>query len=578
MSALTMFLRKFYILAALFFLVPFVCAAPPNFKDLSDRTKEIITRLKSDSSKTQAVKILEANANNLTSTNQAKQKNAVGAIRRTLRGIPVNARDEHVEALIEDLQEAQLFLENLPSETLQRRASEYFSGIYPGSKITFSDKPQGAGVQFGKIAHILPDGYPKPIVYYIKTHQNGSTSQGSGSKGSASKSVSPIELFVYKFLQYSGLGPEVHFFWDDEINFYIATKDVGYTKADEAKIYQYDIVKSTPNLLGMNRSDFDPSRENPINPKVIEEFVLIDIISRIFDLRDVLTNNGNFFFIADAFGLISDLKIIDFVVIDTMTRKDLFGEFTKGIEVDSCRPNTPIKRYILTERAPAARIEDARRVLIPMVGNILRAIKYAFEDVVRLSGIRIDTGYLESYRKFVETNVNAFASGLGFTITPEMINTTTIHDRRFHLVDVPHDGNCGVWAIMRALGQLPNPTNEEKMIALRQQAAVAAGENGANDGAIRRIQNPGAWLDTEDFQHFAMALGRPIAIVVQEGVNQTYRHYTATGDITDPHEIENGQAFLNLIGQGPNTIVIYQSPGHYQALLPLPLVLHLRGG
>ncbi|MDR2396667.1 MAG: hypothetical protein LBD69_02350 [Puniceicoccales bacterium] len=106
----------------------------------------------------------------------------------------------------------------------------------------------------------------------------------------------------------------------------------------------------------------------------MEKFVLIDIISRIFDLTDILTNCGNFFFIVDVSGSISDLKITDFIVLDTMIPKNLFEEFTKGTDVDSHRPHTPIKQYILARRAPNIRIEEAKRVFSPMVSNIFQAI------------------------------------------------------------------------------------------------------------------------------------------------------------------------------------------------------------
>ncbi|MDR0392935.1 MAG: hypothetical protein LBH52_01750 [Puniceicoccales bacterium] len=469
MNALNMVLRKIYVLIALFFLIPFVHALPPNFKDLCTRTRAVIAQFESDSSKAQVVRILTANVGKL--LDQAKQKSAVTAIQATLNKLPPSAKDGYVETLIDDLLDAIKFLKNLPSETLQRRAHEYFSRIFPGSEITFSDKPQKAGAQFGKIARISFPGYPEPILYHIKTHQRGSTSSGGGSKGSARGPVNLIELFVYRFLQYSGLGPEVHFFWDDETNFYIATKDVGYTETGAATIYSYDTVKSTPALLGINCSNFDPSIDNPINPKVMEGFVLIDIISRIFNLTDILTNCGNFFFIVDASDSISDLKIIDFVVLDTMIQKNLFKEFTDGTE-DSHRPHTPIKQYILTKRAPNARIEEAKRVFTPMVGNIFQAIQRAFDDVVHLSKqIPLDIDSLARYREFVEANVHAFAEGLRFGTLPERADT--IQGMNFRLRDVPHDGNCGVWAVLLAIHpeMAFNEETEAVMLNLRRRAA-----------------------------------------------------------------------------------------------------------
>ncbi|MDR2396668.1 MAG: hypothetical protein LBD69_02355 [Puniceicoccales bacterium] len=88
MNALNMVLRKIYVLIALFFLIPFVHAFPPNFEDLHARTRAVIEQLEKDSPKAQAVKILKANVDNLTLPDQAKQKHAISAIQTTLNELP----------------------------------------------------------------------------------------------------------------------------------------------------------------------------------------------------------------------------------------------------------------------------------------------------------------------------------------------------------------------------------------------------------------------------------------------------------------------------------------------------------
>ena len=47
-------------------------------------------------------------------------------------------------------------------------------------------------------------------------------------KLSTSKHVDPIELLNYKILELSGYGVESHFLYDDELNFYIGTKDAAF--------------------------------------------------------------------------------------------------------------------------------------------------------------------------------------------------------------------------------------------------------------------------------------------------------------------------------------------------------------
>jgi len=139
-----------------------------------------------------------------------------------------------------------------------------------------------------------------------------------------------------------------------------------------------------------------------------------------------------------------------------------------------------------------------------------------------------------------------------------------------HLRNVRDDGNCGVWAVLQARHTgnsylTPTATNEntgthwQAMLGLRQNAAGVAQTQGAPEATHRRILNHGLWLDTTDFKYFAMNLASPI-VIVQAGEQIT--HYAANGEET----IITQDTFSTFVDQ--STIVIYQEPNHYQAIVP----------
>ncbi|MDR0647291.1 MAG: hypothetical protein LBF43_02530 [Puniceicoccales bacterium] len=436
------------------------------------------------------------------------------------------------------------------------------------------------------------------LLYYIKTHRLGLSSGAHGSS-SAAQPVEPRELFVYRFLEYSGFGPEVHFFWANERDFYIATKNIGYSASGTIRVRPYETVRDQIRERRLKLS------ESPIIEKGL---FLFDRIGEIFKLSDLLTNSGNFFFIADELGQVFDFKIIDFdTVYEEEPPKEESSCSTSPSTSEPSTPKkgdgqgksfagyTPVKIDILKSMSK----DRQREIFTPMIGNIVRAIEYAFQDMYLLHRKMpsLDVDDLKKYIYFVANNLLIFMEkAFDFSVATqpidegslkeyiqflkqciqciqlvtdspaEVITAININGRNFDLIDVPDDGNCGPWAVL--LGMPRMEFKEEVMLTIRQQAAEMARDNGADIGTIYRIQTPNVWLDTEDFQHFARLLNRPIAIVVRAGVNQTYRHFAENGDITDPHAIVNEQAFLTLINQSPNTIVIYQVPGHYLTLLP----------
>ena len=91
-------------------------------------------------------------------------------------------------------------------------------------------------------------------------------------------------MLIYKILEFSGLGAEAHFFYDDIRNFYIATKDLDY---DDENKKQGEFI--TYKKL---RDKYSPE-ELLKNSIVVNGFILTDIMSRILLISDVLDNGNN---------------------------------------------------------------------------------------------------------------------------------------------------------------------------------------------------------------------------------------------------------------------------------------------
>ncbi|MDR1254711.1 MAG: hypothetical protein LBJ78_01625 [Puniceicoccales bacterium] len=485
-----MTLQKVYTFFTLFLLVPLI-HADVDFPELAGKITEFANQLESipgtDSSYQDTVNQLRTNAADLTFL--SRRKKAIVLIENILQALRVDPNFEATQALRVDL-DLEAILEALIANVhdvvaqladrsladLQMAAHNHFSNLYPGANIKFSLKK--AGGQLGTTANV------NGILYYIKTHRYGSSSS-SGKKDPA-KPVGPRELFVYRFLEYSGFGPEVHFFWLNERDFYIATKDVGYSASRTIHICPYETVKAE---LLTTASLHDPSKQ-----VVIQGLFFLDAICQIFRLTDLLTNPGNFFFIADESDQIFDFKVVDF---------DLIGEGKSPTEEEPGTPKkgdgrgksfagySPVKADILEEIPP----DWKRRFFTPMIGSILPAIVYAFRDIFLLQKEipSLDVDFLQRYVDSVAGNLFVFSKEvLSFdvktnpidvdslkqytrsvrefvTVRPTVVETTRIIDGiNFRLRDVPPDGDCGIWAVLLATGR---ELNREAMVNLRRQAA-----------------------------------------------------------------------------------------------------------
>jgi hypothetical protein len=151
------------------------------------------------------------------------------------------------------------------------------------------------------------------------------------------------------------------------------------------------------------------------------------------------------------------------------------------------------------------------------------------------------------------------------------------------LHDVPHDGNCGVWALLQGMNPGVDYLREggarrEEMQVFRAQVADAvdpAIPQAQRDVIVNRIGTPvtgvgdlAHWINTEDFQHFARHLQRPIGVIV---AGDGFRFFDTNGDVNVVNDLE---AFVALLNRAPDTLVVYQEGVHYQTVTEV----HTPGG
>ena len=203
---------------------------------------------------------------------------------------------------------------NAQSKPLEERAKEYFQELYPTLGRTIIDNSiefdiKNGGDQLGSIMRLKYVDYESQeehlIQYYIKTHHGGS-------KGGQSREnpVDPKELFIYKVLEFIGLGPKVYFFFNQLSNatFYIATQDVGFSRSNEKqKTKQFMTIQDFKEKLLSLDSDI-----HKFDDMILYSLAISDILSRIFSLQDILTNLNNSGFVINIHKV--KYKIIDFVV------------------------------------------------------------------------------------------------------------------------------------------------------------------------------------------------------------------------------------------------------------------------
>lgn len=208
----------------------------------------------------------------------------------------------------------------------------------------------------------------------------------SGSAGS--KEVDLRELFVYKVFEMIGVAPEVHFLFGEEgvTDCYIVTKDAGFDELaqEQKKFLTYVRLKETEEaqLSCMRISDIsrawagnqdktfktaDELEEGlcPIGLNIIKGLSKADILSRIFVLTDLTTNNsGNIGFVSG--DNLSKFEVIDFSILDMGAYKlpEMFDGFLagNGRHRYCCSADEQI-RYVLYVRHQAKRVHTAKAVM-----------------------------------------------------------------------------------------------------------------------------------------------------------------------------------------------------------------------
>jgi hypothetical protein len=262
-------------------------------------------------------------------------------------------------------------------QVLEDKAREYFESQFTGCTVEFHNKT--SGVRFGTIAHVTHGD--NMMKFYIKTHRNGLATQSSGTI----KPVDLSEVFLYKLLEYAGAGPEVHFFYNDEKDFYICTRDATeHFNATWWLLSQMKENESTNHIVESIRQMNADNETNLLNDnidRVMLGFSQADMLCHIFDMTDVLKNDGNFGFILDSNNAILRLCVVDFSVnITVNSGTEKYNRFLQGNGVFLYNMND-MYRYLLCQRDVENRRELARRAWNSFRANLKDAVQKAQEFI-----------------------------------------------------------------------------------------------------------------------------------------------------------------------------------------------------
>jgi hypothetical protein len=95
------------------------------------------------------------------------------------------------------------------------------------------------------------------------------------------------------------------------------------------------------------------------------------------------------------------------------------------------------------------------------------------------------------------------------------------------LYDVPHDGNCGFWAILRGLNPDDELIHMDEVINLKYRAAKCAARTkfGPSRQEIVRMFGGNEWMDTGMLPYISHALGRDIIVSAS---NKIFGYYFFT--------------------------------------------------
>jgi hypothetical protein len=257
--------------------------------------------------------------------------------------------------------------------------------------------PKNDGIQLGaRVTLTLDSG--ESMLYHVKTHAAGTLS----SNCSAAKPVDPGELLVYKILEMTGCGCETLFFQRNCADAYIATLDAGhggsfdlFRKAAGSRdccgdeVYGktlwgcLDMINPIPQL-NIWESVEAAVDDDATAQRFLLNLAVLDMISRIFRLHDLLNNFDNFGFRTIAPGQFV-VKVIDFRLADDYNlhvSAQNFDGFLDGNGLYNYCASHRIIRFALHDRPVRRRVEEALRALqADSLSKLPECIDSAFEFV-----------------------------------------------------------------------------------------------------------------------------------------------------------------------------------------------------
>jgi hypothetical protein len=306
----------------LFFLSGFLLAsalAGPEHQELADRIQTYLDSVypKDDVISGHRKSVITKAAVNITLDNAVQVRRAFGILVPAFQTI--SSAKASAGQLYEDILSAskQVQLQSQPLEVLKRCAGDHFQ-IRPEVAKFF---PKMRGAQFGSTMEFeTGDGVLHR--FYIKSHMAGprlSQSGGSGGSIDSTNPVDPYEIFIYKFLEYSGFGPEVHFFWQSAYNFYIATRAIDHGYATYAAIKGSEDSDALGQLLtGIqgSKQDLEQALQNPTILALVNGFIQAYVLECILGIHDLVCNDGNIFFCTAPSPERHLPQIIDFGYVD----------------------------------------------------------------------------------------------------------------------------------------------------------------------------------------------------------------------------------------------------------------------
>ena len=181
---------------------------------------------------------------------------------------------------------------------IYKNLKEYFAEKFGVSEDDIQFLPKPSGQQVGaKIVVKDPRDPGNPKVFYAKSHQefcSRSHAQLGTRTSNGTGFVDLKELFMYKVQEKIGYGPKTDFVPDRHLpetgveeGIMIVTQDSGYTKSPAEKEKSFQTFSQIKDQL-----DLVPVAE--VGESTKKDLIIIDMLSRIFCLGDVMVNAGNF--------------------------------------------------------------------------------------------------------------------------------------------------------------------------------------------------------------------------------------------------------------------------------------------